>query len=534
MNRKLENIPAVLPPALDTEETEFNARNEFLTKSAIEAEDFGAAEIAEDEKDAEFTGDWDEADALGEEDQAKISRRAKSRKSLMFLTMFGAACGVLFLFISWTFGFGFFAAPSRVKVDRNQKPNSSNSATESSSDEKLKTALAIVAGDTGNNQNSPVISDISVNPDSAARDNLSLSSVDLTNEKTNAQVSENMIVLPNETAAVNTNPAQNQTRNSQTITPVYKAQNSRQADLQGANQNIQPKTEEASENRNDKSDGAATARSIFFGRVANQTNSVAVNSNQIVSNLSVRNPAIEQEAANLPLFGALLPVRFLGAVFTLQSSGGLIRMELSRAVRSGGFSYPAGTVLVGRLRGSETNRAFISVFGAIDPKSGKLVKFEGDVLGTDGASGVVGQRKSVKSWGARFLNALREVGGQTVNVLSSRGGRAGGTIVLGGNGGVQDEVSSVIRGNTGNDSFVVVKAGTSSYVLITDLPGEERDDGNEKLAETQNQLAGLNLSETEIAELLTTSDANKIRAAFLKMSPQFRELAVKAVVEAEK
>ena len=111
-------------------------------------------------------------------------------------------------------------------------------------------------------------------------------------------------------------------------------------------------------------------------------------------------------------------------------------MELSRAVRSGGFSYPAGTVLVGRLRGSETNRAFISVFGAIDPKSGKLVKFEGDVLGTDGASGVVGQRKSVKSWGTRFLGALREVGGQTVNVLSSRGGR-GGTIVLGGNGGVQ-------------------------------------------------------------------------------------------------
>ncbi len=532
MNRKLENIPAVLPPALDTEETEFNARNEFLTKSAIEAEDFATAEIAEDETDSEFLDERDEADALGEEDQAKISRSAKRRKSLMFLTIFGAACGVLFLFISWTFGFGFFAAPSRVKVDRNQKPNGTNSATEASSDEKLKTALAIVANETGNNQNSPVISDSSVNPDSAVRDNLSLSSVDPANEKTNAQSSGNMIVLPNESSGVQTNSAQNQTRVPQTVAPVYATQNSPQVDLQGANQNIQPKTEEASENRSDKSDGAV-ARSIFFGRIENQNNSVSANSNQSVSNISVRNPAISNESANLPPFGTLLPVRLLGAIFTLQGSGGLIRMELSRAVRSNGFSYPAGTVLVGRLRGSETNRAFISVFGAIDPKSGKLVKFEGDVMGTDGASGVVGQRKSVKSWGTRFLNALREVGGQTVNVLSSRGGRAGGTIVLGGNGGISDEVSSVIRGNTGNDSFVVVKAGTEAYVLITDLPGEQRDDSNEQLAETRNTISGLNLSETEVAELLTTSDANKIRSAFLKMSPQFRELAVKAM-EAEK
>ena len=153
-------------------------------------------------------------------------------------------------------------------------------------------------------------------------------------------------------------------------------------------------------------------------------------------------------------------------------------------------------------------------------------------MGTDGASGVVGQRKSVKSWGTRFLNALREVGGQTVNVLSSRGGRGGGTIVLGGsNGGISNEVSSVIRGNTSNDSFVVVKAGTQSYVLVTGLPGEQRGDSEEKLGETLNPISGLNLSETEIAELLTTSDPNKIRAAFLKMSPQFRELAIKAMEE---
>ena len=82
-------------------------------------------------------------------------------------------------------------------------------------------------------------------------------------------------------------------------------------------------------------------------------------------------------------------------------------------------------------------------------------------MGTDGASSVIGTRKSVKSWGTKVLNALREVGGQTVNVLSSRGGR-GGTIVLGGTNGIGGEVSSVIRGNTNNDCFVVVKAGTEA------------------------------------------------------------------------
>ncbi len=338
-----------------------------------------------------------------------------------------------------------------------------------------------------------------------------------------------MIVLPNENSSVQRNPAQNQTRASQIVSQGGTTQNSTQTDLQQTNQNFQPRTDRNREEQTSESDGAI-ARSIFFGRIVNQTDSVSVNSTQTGTNLSRRNSAISNESANIPPFGTLLPVRLLGAVFTLQSSGGLVRMELSRAVRTGGFSYTAGTVLVGRLRGSEYNRAFISVFGAIDPKSGKLVKFEGDVLGSEGASGVVGQRKSVKSWGTRFLNALREVGGQTVNILSSRG-RRGGTIVLSGTNGIGGEVSSVIRGNANNDSFVVVRAGTEAYVLITDLPGEQRDDLNEKYAENQTEVTGLNLSETEIAELLTTSDANKIRAALLKMSPKERALAIKAMEE---
>jgi hypothetical protein len=206
-------------------------------------------------------------------------------------------------------------------------------------------------------------------------------------------------------------------------------------------------------------------------------------------------------------------------------------MELSRAIKKGEFSYPAGTVIVGRLRGSETNRAFVSAIGAIDPKSGKLVKFEGELMGIDGASGVSGERKSIKSWGSRFLSGLREAGGQAVNIVAARGGR-GGTIVLGGTSGLGGEMSSIVRGNSLEDNnFVVVKAGTEAYVLVTGLPAEQRsDDANEieKLA-GNNQLPGINLSEPEMAEILTTSDPNKIRAALLKMSPGQRAPAIKAV-----
>ncbi len=208
-------------------------------------------------------------------------------------------------------------------------------------------------------------------------------------------------------------------------------------------------------------------------------------------------------------------------------------MELSRSVRKGAFSYPAGTIIVGRLRGNEYNRAYITAIGAIDPKSGKLVKFEGEILGVDGASGVNGNRKSIKSWGARFLSGLREAGGQAVNVLAARGGR-GGTVVLSGTGGLKGEVSSTVRGDSKENSFVVVRAGTEAYVLITDLPVEQRGDDNsdelEKLAgSTGSQLPGINLSESEMAEILSTDDPNKIRAALLKMSPQFRALAIKAM-----
>lgn len=531
MNRKLEDVPVVIPPALDTDESELAARNEFLA----ETESFDEIANADETVEEIILDDADAAPgSLADEREAKSLQRAKRRKSLVFLTVFGAGFGVFVVFISWAFGFGFFAQPKRVSVDRNQKTNGASSQSSTlSGDEKLKTALALVANETGNNKDAPIVSDGSTNPNALSEQDLKLTSGDKTSEQPNNQTPGNMIVLPDENGSVKSNQAQNKNALAQPVSQgIINTQPnfSTGAVIPLTNSPFQSKAKNNGGSISDKSDGAI-ARSVFFGGVLNK-NDAAQNSLKNSGNTSLRNTVALNENTNVPAFGTLLPVRFLGAIYTLQrGTGGLVRMELSRSVHKGGFSYPAGTVIVGRLRGSEYNRAFISAFGAIDPKTGKLVKFEGEVLGVDGASGAIGTRKSIKSWGARFLAGLREAGGQAVNVLAARGGR-GGTIVLNGSGGLGGEVSSIVRGDSQGNSFIVVKAGTEAYVLITDLPAEQRgDDEFENLGNTSNQIPGMNLSESEMAEILSTDDPNKLRAALLKMSPQFRALAIKAIEE---
>lgn len=533
MNSKLENIPVVIPPVLDEDESELAARNEFLAENEMfEADNFDQQSV-DDETDGIILNEDDAAPGGSvEEQEAKNLRRAKRRKSVMFLLVFGAVFGVFVVFISWAFGFGFFAPQRKVAVDRNQKTNGVNSSpAENSGDEKLKTALAIVANDTGNSQNSPVVLDGSIDPNSVSEQDLKLTSGDKTGDQSgqNNLPSSNMIVLPDENSGNGSNGVQNQRRVSE---PLSQRNSSSLPNLLGgevpaANSILQPKTNNSfTGNTTEKSDGAI-ARSVFFGSVPNKNSSVSQNP----SKTSSRRSTVSEKGANVPAFGSLLPVRLLGAIYTLRGAGGLVRMELSRAVKKSGFSYPAGTVIVGRLRGSEYNRAYISIIGAIDAKSGKLIKFEGEVLGVDGASGINGTRKSIKSWGARFLAGLREAGGQAASVLTSRG-RRGGTIVLGGTNGLVGEVNSIIRGNSQENSFVMVRAGTDAYVLITDLPKEQRGEdlsNTERLADSDNQLPGINLSESEMAEILSTDDPDKIRTALLKMSPEFRSLAIRAM-----
>lgn len=537
MNRHQQSVPVVIPPALDTLEAEFEARNKILAgydKSG--ANEFDELVNLNAESDEII---FDETDAApgeaADEREAKQSRRAKRRKSFAFLIVFGALFGLLVVFLAWIFGFGFFAPASKISVDRNQKTSGANlSPSTASGDEKLKTALSLVADENGTRKDAPVISDTSVNPSALPEQDLKLNPGDKTGvQSNNLPPPANMIVLPDENQTVKSSGSPNQIRSSQPISPgiINTQPNFLTGEVAPVNSILQPKrNNNGSANVSDKTDGTP-ARSVFFGGSIDKNNSARQNSPNNSSVISARFDSQSIEKSNVPTFGTLLPVRFLGAVFTLQrGAGGLIRMELSRAVKKGAFSYPAGTVVVGRLRGSEYNRAFVSVIGAIDPKTEKLVKFEGDVLGVDGASGALGTRKSIKSWGARFLAGLREAGGDAVNVLAARGGGRGGTIVLGGTNGLGGEVSSIVRGESRENSFVMVRAGTEAYVLITDLPAEQRGgDDVEKLARSDDQLTGLNLSGQDLAEILITDDPDKIRAALLKMSPQYRALAIKAM-----
>ncbi|MBA4125220.1 MAG: hypothetical protein H0X72_22500, partial [Acidobacteria bacterium] len=220
MNRKLESVPVIVPPALDVEESELAARNEFLaekeTSGANDFDDFGGADETTDEI---ILDENDAAPGSGaEEREAKNLRRAKRRKSLLFLVVFGAGFGIFVVFISWAFGFGFFAPPSRIAVDRNQKTNnSSSSPSATSGDEKLKTALALVAND--NTQTAPVISDSSTNSNASSEQDLKLSSDGKTGEQTNQNnlPSGNMIVLPDENERVKSNSSQNQYRVAQPL-----------------------------------------------------------------------------------------------------------------------------------------------------------------------------------------------------------------------------------------------------------------------------------------------------------------------------
>lgn len=542
MNQTQTTVPVVIPPALDVTETELAARNEFLAdKNLLKTNNF------DDTRDAELGVDefiLDENDVApggaGEASEAKEARRAKRRKSLIFLLVFGVGFGIFVIFISWAFGFGFFAPLKRISVDRNQNTNGANSSPIASSDEKLKTALAMVANDTQSNQAAPVISDNSTNPNSVSEQDLKLASDANKSEQANKSSSGNMIVLPNENEHTGSNRPNNQIPISEPQSPKTvnpSTPNLLAGETSNPKTNVPPPTNNKSmANLSGKTDDAV-ARSVFFGSVSDKKDSVSQKSSTLNGKVLGQNSVSIIESAktqSVPPFGTLLPIRFLGAIYTLErGTGGLVRMELVRAVQKGGFSYPAGTVIAGKLSGSEYNRAFISIIGAIDPKSGKLVKFEGDVVGVDGASGVVGTRKSIKSWGTRFMGAIREAGGQAINVLAARGGR-GGTIVVGGTTSLGDEVSNMIRGNSQSDSFVMVRAGTDAYVLVTDLPGEQKSNDvltDQKLASPARQIPGINLNEAEMAEILTTDDADKIRAALMKMSPQFRALAIKAIEE---
>lgn len=179
--------------------------------------------------------------------------------------------------------------------------------------------------------------------------------------------------------------------------------------------------------------------------------------------------------------GILLPVRTTGTVFSAGSAVP-VRLELTRDVAGEGWALAHGTEFYGLVQSSEptTGRVFITVLGFVEPSSGRLVRLEGSLLGSDGADGVRGQTRR-RSGGWR--NTLKKVGNGLVDTLTAvaTGVSRRSTIYLGGSDiapRVVNQVSEEWRGGSTAarqtiPSLIEVPAATPGYVLVnpkTDKP----------------------------------------------------------------
>lgn len=494
-----QEIPAALPVA----ETE-DEREKLLKQAAAQNESNGSpienssVELIDEEEDFE--------------DAARLAKPSKKKLFLAFVG-FVFAFVLLLAVLCWFFGIGVFAQAKKQTVDRTAKTNQASPAP-ATEDEKLKMALNIVADKTptGSDNNLTLANP---NGETVANSNTTSSS-----NKT-VDLNEPVVVPDSLTSAnsgsVNVAPI---TANGESIRSQNVSLQSSQSS--NASRNDKPNPVAEIQKRTD-GDSQAVGRSLFFGVQQKEKTVTSLLSSGDNSTILSRENVASTTPATIP-FGTLLPVRFLGAVFTLRASGGLVRMELTRAVSGKNYSYPAGTVLVGTLRGSEYKRAFVSVVGLIDSNTGGLVKFEGEVMGGDGASGVIGRRRKVKGAWSRVLAGLREVGASAAGVIGSR--RSGGTVILSDSSTRASGVlSQELGGTSQSGEFVEISAGTNAYVLVTDLPDEVSNEG--RLA--QNKQSATGLSDEELANLFSEGSPDKIRAALPRMTPEFRRLAEQAL-----
>ena len=245
----------------------------------------------------------------------------------------------------------------------------------------------------------------------------------------------------------------------------------------------------------------------------------------------------------LPSFGAMLPVKSLGAIYTLRSSGGVVRFEVAYEKRGKGWSVPKGTEIVGVVRGGDRDRAFITMTGMIDPQTGKFVRLAGDLLGADGATGVRGERKRLSGRWASFFGRLRDAGLASIGAAAGAVGR-GPVIITDVYRRSSSPLTSELNGVLGadRDGFVLIKAGTTGYIYVTQMPDEIHGlqelaglsrDSIGALADTARRRAATGLSEDKLAEIMTRGDAEEIRRAFADMTPEMRRVAEAFLKDAE-
>jgi len=249
----------------------------------------------------------------------------------------------------------------------------------------------------------------------------------------------------------------------------------------------------------------------------------------------------ERTTVALPPLGTMLPVRTLGAVYTLRSET-LVRMQLTRAMSGAGWSLRRGTELYGTVRGSdfEIGRAYIALIGFIDTESGRLVRLEGNILGGDGTDGLRGRKHRI---GGGWSRALRMAGAGALDALGVIAGSIGRRPVViadvYGNGGVNPIMNEIggISYRNNRSGFVEVPAGSSGYVLVMQMPRDVQgvDAGAslanlpspelERLADAASLRSSTQLSDEQLATLITTGSPEQIRANLPRMTPEMRRVA---------
>lgn len=390
-----------------------------------------------------------EDESLDNEKRAE-TRRKRRRQVVRTFASFGIFICILAVGIAWFFEMAWFAKPQAQAVNRTGKQETQ--ARPATGDEKLKMALSMVAP--------PPASSIT-----AAQ----------TSEQVPRESNAETPVVP-EFKAETGLPKSGADRDSYSLPQVTEAPTS----VAGPPRPSQIATSE-SEKRSlsiASTSDEARGRSLFFGISKKQTKEDATSRPAIIANSTsqielAKTESTEPHRSSRIPFGTLLPVRLVGSIYTLRNSGGYVRMELTRLVEGDGYSYPAGTLIVGEVRGGESVRAFVGVVGLIDPISGEFVKFSGELLGRDGSSGVEGRRRNLTSQWSRFFRGMKDT---AASVLGSVGAlRSGGTVILSepirrGTESMSEDLSSAILKNDREDTFLEVVAGSSGYVLVTALP----------------------------------------------------------------
>jgi hypothetical protein len=281
--------------------------------------------------------------------------------------------------------------------------------------------------------------------------------------------------------------------------------------------------------------GRNTERSVRIGEDLN----AAPRNTTVAHKGSVEEVPKDVRAVTLPAYGSMLPVRSLGVLYTLRS-GGLARFELTRDVKGKGWTMPRGTVLVGALRGAEYDRAYVSLVGFIDTESGSFVKVSGDLLGEDGGMGIRGKRKKMSSG---WSSALSKLGDASLSIAGAFAGSIGRRPIVINDafgsyqGRVTNELDGVLVGRDRN-SFVEVAAGSSGYMMISELPDSVQGvDALSKLSardmdersDVDHPRRTTGISERELAELIESGDIDAIKLAMPRMTPEMRGIAERVI-----